>query len=201
MTERIRRPRFGALEIEVTIDDSKAYAEALDGCRRSTSRSTRSCSNTPVWETKRMCRAWSANNLRLRRVAVGTTSQRGCRRSSSGGIGTCARRRSGLTRSGSRTRAESSQVRFRPPRSVLRTAQRHGYRRRFGHCPSSELQAIQRAGSLDGTDQSRWHVFHGNLPEEERTLLCGGLAGHREVALYPRKTPSRPSTSPGGWRL
>ena len=25
MTERIRRPRFGALEIEVTIDDSKAY--------------------------------------------------------------------------------------------------------------------------------------------------------------------------------
>jgi hypothetical protein len=27
MTERIRRPRFGALEIEVTIDDPKAYTK------------------------------------------------------------------------------------------------------------------------------------------------------------------------------
>ena len=30
MTERFRRPRFGALEIEVTIDDPKAYTEAVD---------------------------------------------------------------------------------------------------------------------------------------------------------------------------
>ena len=28
MTERIRRPRFGTLEIQITIDDRKAYTRA-----------------------------------------------------------------------------------------------------------------------------------------------------------------------------
>jgi hypothetical protein len=31
LTERIRRENFGRLDIELTVDDSKAYTEALHG--------------------------------------------------------------------------------------------------------------------------------------------------------------------------
>ena len=64
MTERFRRPNYGTLEIQVTIDDPKAYTKPGPSTSTSTSRSTPTCSNTPASRTRRTCRTWSASRSR-----------------------------------------------------------------------------------------------------------------------------------------
>ena len=52
--ERIRRPDFGHLEIEVTVDDPKAYTRPWTVTLRSSSGPMRSSSTKSVWKTKKM---------------------------------------------------------------------------------------------------------------------------------------------------
>lgn len=103
MAERLRRPRFGALEIEVTINDPEAYARPWIvtvnqhvGAGPGTARIRLS--------RKREGRSAARRQVAPRgRVVVSgftrTACQRGRRRSCPPGIGSCTRRRSGFTRS------------------------------------------------------------------------------------------------------
>jgi hypothetical protein len=88
MTERIRRPRFGALEIDVTIDDPKAYTKPW----------TVAVNQHLALDTELLEYACLENEKDVPRPGR-EVIQRGRRRSSSAGIGSCTRRRSGFTRS------------------------------------------------------------------------------------------------------
>jgi hypothetical protein len=53
ITERFRRPKFGALEVDVTVDDPKAYRGHGRCCSSSSTCRTQTCSIRSAWRTRR----------------------------------------------------------------------------------------------------------------------------------------------------
>jgi hypothetical protein len=58
ITERFRRPTFGSMEIEIAVDDSKAYTKPWTVKLTSPSSSTRTCLSTWAWKARRTHRTW-----------------------------------------------------------------------------------------------------------------------------------------------
>ena len=78
MTERYRRPNFGTLLVQVTIDDPKAYSSRGPSTSTSTSAWTPSCSSTRVSRTRKTCRgSWASRRGSVPRSLAGLETETG----------------------------------------------------------------------------------------------------------------------------